>query len=49
MELGRVAVAGPPEEVRADPRALMAYLGASDEAIMASGPVHQDNAAPVEE
>ena len=45
MELGRVAVAGPPEEVRADPKALMAYLGASDEAILASGPVHQDGAA----
>jgi ABC-type branched-subunit amino acid transport system ATPase component len=37
MELGRVVVAGPPEEVRADPRALAAYLGASDEAIFASG------------
>jgi len=44
--LGRVAVAGPPGEVRADPKALMAYLGESDEAIMASGPVHQDSAAP---
>ena len=49
MEFGRVAVAGPPEEVRADPKALMAYLGASDEAIMASGPIHQDGAAPGEQ
>jgi ABC-type branched-subunit amino acid transport system ATPase component len=39
MELGRVVAAGPPEQVRADPRALAAYLGASDEALMASGPV----------
>jgi ABC-type branched-subunit amino acid transport system ATPase component len=39
MELGRVVAAGPPEQVRADPRALAAYLGASDEALMASGPI----------
>jgi len=39
MELGRVVVAGPPEQVRADPAALAAYLGASDEALMASGPL----------
>ncbi len=39
MELGRVVAAGPPEVVRADPKALAAYLGASDEALMASGPV----------
>src|SRR6516162_9392059 len=39
MELGRVVVAGPPDQVRADPKALAAYLGASDEALMASGPV----------
>jgi ABC-type branched-subunit amino acid transport system ATPase component len=39
MELGHVVAAGPPEEVRADPKALAAYLGASDEALMASGPV----------
>ncbi len=38
MELGRVVVAGPPEEVRSDERALAAYLGASDEALFVSGP-----------
>ncbi len=48
MELGRVAVAGRPEEVRADPKALMAYLGASDEALLASGPVHQGGPSPGE-
>ncbi len=39
MELGEVVVAGPPDQVRADPKALAAYLGASDEALMASGPL----------
>jgi ABC-type branched-subunit amino acid transport system ATPase component len=39
MELGQVVVAGPPDQVRADPAALSAYLGASDEALMASGPL----------
>jgi len=39
MELGRVVAAGPSQQVRADPKALAAYLGASDEALMASGPV----------
>lgn len=39
MELGQVVATGPPEVVRADPKALAAYLGASDEALMASGPV----------
>jgi len=34
-----VVVSGPPEQVRADPKALAAYLGASDEALMASGPI----------
>ena len=35
MELGRVVASGPPAEVRADPKALAAYLGASDEALIA--------------
>ena len=39
MELGRVVAAGPPDVIRADPKALAAYLGASDEALMASGPI----------
>ncbi len=39
MELGRVVATGPPDQVRADPKALAAYLGASDEALMASGPL----------
>jgi ABC-type branched-subunit amino acid transport system ATPase component len=38
MELGQVASAGPPDVVRADPQALAAYLGASDEALLVSGP-----------
>ena len=47
MELGRVVADGPPEVVRADPRALAAYLGASDEALLASGPTGTStNGAP---
>jgi ABC-type branched-subunit amino acid transport system ATPase component len=42
MELGKVVASGPPEQVRADPKALAAYLGASDEALLASGPVAED-------
>jgi ABC-type branched-subunit amino acid transport system ATPase component len=38
MELGRVVVSGPPEIIKSDPKALTAYLGASDEAIFISGP-----------
>ncbi len=39
METGRVVSAGVPEFVRSDPRALAAYLGASDEALTVSGAV----------
>jgi ABC-type branched-subunit amino acid transport system ATPase component len=45
MELGRVVAAGPSDVVRSDPQALMAYLGASDEALMASGPVRSSTAS----
>jgi ABC-type branched-subunit amino acid transport system ATPase component len=38
MELGHVVAAGPPEVIRADSKALAAYLGASDEALLVSGP-----------
>jgi ABC-type branched-subunit amino acid transport system ATPase component len=39
METGAVVASGSPDEVRRDPRALAAYLGASEEAINVSGPV----------
>jgi len=39
MQTGSVVAAGPPAEVKTDPRALAAYLGASDEAIQVSGPI----------
>lgn len=39
METGRIVSAGTPEEVRRDPRALAAYLGASEEALAVSGAV----------
>ena len=38
METGQVVSSGPPDEVSRDPRALAAYLGASDEALLVSGP-----------
>jgi ABC-type branched-subunit amino acid transport system ATPase component len=38
MEAGTVVTAGSPGVVRRDSRALAAYLGASDEALMVSGP-----------
>jgi ABC-type branched-subunit amino acid transport system ATPase component len=37
MRTGEIVAAGPPSEVRDDPRAVAAYLGASDEAINVSG------------
>jgi ABC-type branched-subunit amino acid transport system ATPase component len=39
MQAGEVVSAGSPDEVRRDPRALAAYLGASDEALNVSGPL----------
>jgi ABC-type branched-subunit amino acid transport system ATPase component len=38
METGEVVSSGSPDEVRRDPRALAAYLGASEEALAVSGP-----------
>jgi ABC-type branched-subunit amino acid transport system ATPase component len=38
METGQVVSSGSPDEVGRDPRALAAYLGASDEALLVSGP-----------
>jgi ABC-type branched-subunit amino acid transport system ATPase component len=38
METGRVVSSGTPDDVSRDPRALAAYLGASDEALLVSGP-----------
>lgn len=38
METGRVVSIGTPDEVSRDPKALAAYLGASDEALAVSGP-----------
>jgi ABC-type branched-subunit amino acid transport system ATPase component len=45
MQTGEVVAAGPPDEVRRDPRALAAYLGASDEALQVSGPLAASSAA----
>ncbi len=42
METGRVVAQGDPEDVRRDPRALEAYLGASQEALAVSGPVRAE-------
>lgn len=39
METGRVVSLGSPDEVSRDPRALAAYLGASQEALAVSGPM----------
>jgi ABC-type branched-subunit amino acid transport system ATPase component len=38
METGQVVSVGTPDEVSRDPKALAAYLGASDEALLVSGP-----------
>ncbi len=46
METGRVVSAGTPDQVRNDPKALAAYLGASDEALTASGAVAAQGAVP---
>jgi ABC-type branched-subunit amino acid transport system ATPase component len=46
MQTGDVVAAGTPEDVRRDPRALAAYLGASDEAINVSGPLASSLAPP---
>jgi len=40
MQTGTVVASGSPDVVREDPRALAAYLGASDEALHVTGPVH---------
>jgi hypothetical protein len=39
MQTGSVVVAGSPDVVREDPRALAAYLGASEAALNVTGPV----------
>jgi ABC-type branched-subunit amino acid transport system ATPase component len=39
MRTGEIVSVGSPEEVRRDPRAVAAYLGASEEALAVSGPV----------
>jgi ABC-type branched-subunit amino acid transport system ATPase component len=39
MQTGEIVAAGTPDHVRRDPRALAAYLGASDEALNVSGPL----------
>jgi len=47
METGAVVSSGTPAEVRHDPRALAAYLGASDEALAVSGAAPAPHPAPV--
>jgi len=45
MQSGAEVASGPPDVVRRDPRALAAYLGASDEALHVTGPLHAGQAA----
>jgi len=45
MQTGEVVSVGTPDEVKRDPRALAAYLGASDEALNVSGPLAASSAA----
>jgi ABC-type branched-subunit amino acid transport system ATPase component len=45
MQAGEVVAAGTPDEVRRDPKALAAYLGASDEALNVSGPLAASSTA----
>ena len=46
MESGSVVSAGTPDHVRRDPRALAAYLGASEEALAVSGSLPTRSGAP---
>jgi ABC-type branched-subunit amino acid transport system ATPase component len=46
METGSVVSAGTPDHVRRDPRALAAYLGASEEALAVSGTLPSRSGAP---
>jgi ABC-type branched-subunit amino acid transport system ATPase component len=46
METGSVVASGPPDQVAADPRALAAYLGASDAALVVSGPTAPTGGEP---
>jgi ABC-type branched-subunit amino acid transport system ATPase component len=41
MQTGSVVASGSPDVVREDPRALAAYLGASDEALLVTGPTRR--------
>jgi ABC-type branched-subunit amino acid transport system ATPase component len=45
MQTGSVVVSGSPDVVRDDPRALAAYLGASDAALNVTGPARRDPGA----
>ncbi|MHB8430883.1 MAG: ABC transporter ATP-binding protein [Acidimicrobiales bacterium] len=49
MEAGKVVSVGTPEEVAADPRALAAYLGASEEALAVSGTLPSSSRGAVAE